>query len=208
MNDPNSLATPMKDAAWATIHTPLKMEALKVFCQDIERLLRINPMLHFKQWQILGAHHYRFSGKNLSQEQPFDFDLILNVKILPDGLQIHYQQGLKSSTTLIIEPLTTKDKWQSKLTIIDHYEGVPEHLRKQYLHQVDKSMVVWAEYLQRYLLAWKQWSCFWPWRWYMRYIWQPMSPSARRITYMLLWISGFEAALIALGIAIYYLEYS
>jgi hypothetical protein len=39
----------IKDAAWATINTPLEVNELKLFCQDIERLFRINPMLHFKQ---------------------------------------------------------------------------------------------------------------------------------------------------------------
>jgi hypothetical protein len=42
----------------------------------------------------------------------------------------------------------------------------------------------------------------------MRRIWQPMKPSARRITYMLLWISLAEVALIALGVAIYFVEFA
>jgi hypothetical protein len=42
----------------------------------------------------------------------------------------------------------------------------------------------------------------------MRRVWQPMKPTARRISYMLVWISLFEIALIALGVAIYFSEYA
>ena len=34
-----------------------------------------------------------------------------------------------------------------------------------------------------------------------------MKPTARRITYILLWITVVEIALIALGVAIYFVEY-
>ena len=67
--------------------------------------------------------------------------------------------------------------------------------------------MVWAEYLQRYLLMWVRWRRFGMWRWYMRRVWQPMKPASRRITYILLWISVVEIALIALGVAIYFIEY-
>ncbi len=42
----------------------------------------------------------------------------------------------------------------------------------------------------------------------MKRVWQPMKPSGRRITYMLLWISLVEIALIALGAGIYWSEYT
>ncbi|MEJ2181219.1 MAG: hypothetical protein P8Y28_12500, partial [Gammaproteobacteria bacterium] len=95
----------------------------------------------------------------------------------------------------------------SKLTITDYYERLPAEEREQHLHEVDKSLVVWANYLQRYLITWSRWSRFAPWRWYMRRIWQPMKPTARRITYSLLWITVVEIALIALGVAIYFVEF-
>ncbi len=197
-----------EDAAWATINTPLEASELKVFCQDIERLFRINPMLHFKQWRALGMHRYHFSGQNISQQAPFDFDLIVSVKQLPDGIQMDYSQGLKTRTTFVIEPITSESEWRSKLTITDSYDGEPEQVRKQQLHLVDKSITIWATYLQQYLQSWKQWSHFAPWRWYMRTVWQPMKPAGRRITNILLFIAGFEVVLILLGVAIYYLEYS
>ena len=42
----------------------------------------------------------------------------------------------------------------------------------------------------------------------MKRIWQPMKPMGRRITYILLWITVVELALIALGTAIYFVEFT
>ncbi len=197
-------ATDTEDAAWASINTPLEVEALKSFCRDIERLFRINPMLEFKEWQVLGNDRYFFSGRNISQEPAFDFEFELHVEELPEGLRIDYSQGLKTSTTIKIEPA----EQGSKLTIIDSYDGISEEERKSRIDEVDKSLITWAHYLQKFILSWKRWSCFAPWRWYMRRVWQPMKPAGRRITYMLLWITAAEIALIALGVGIYWAEYT
>jgi len=208
MNDHNIAPEIAEDAAWASIETPLDVESLTIFCQDIERLFRINPMLVFRNWQANGNNHYQCSGENISQEKPFDFDLSFKVSELADGLIINYEQGIKSSTTLKIEKVLPGSQWKSKLTITDSYTGIPEQERKKQLDTVDRSLTVWAKYLQQYLLAWQRWSRFALWRWYMKRIWQPMKPSGRRITYMLLWITFFEIALIGLGVAIYYIEYA
>ena len=47
---------------------------------------------------------------------------------------------------------------QSRLTIADSYDGMPEADRKQQLHLVDKSIAVWVMYLQQYLQSRKKWS--------------------------------------------------
>ena len=201
----NEMVTPVmaEDAAWASINTPLSVDDLTVFCHDIERLYRINPMLEFQHFKSLGEQRYAYAGRNTSQETPFDFDYTFTVTELPDGLQIDYDQGIKSRTLFKIEPVSNG----SKLTITDYYERLPVDEREQHLQEVDKSLVIWANYLQRFLITWSRWSRFGLWRWYMRRIWQPMKPTARRITYILLWISVVEIALIALGVAIYFVEY-
>ncbi len=206
MNNQTTAVTPVdtEDAAWASINTPLGMENLKAFCQDIERLFRINPMLEFEKSQSLGNGRYFFSGRNISQEPAFDFEFELQVKELADGLQIDYSQGLKSSTIIKIEPA----EQGSKLTIIDSYDAISEEERKSRIDEVDKSLITWAHYLQKFILSWKRWSWFAPWRWYMHRVWQPMKPAGRRITYMLLWITAAEIALIALGVGIYWAEYT
>jgi hypothetical protein len=201
----NEMVTPpvTEDAAWASINTPLSVEELTSFCHDVERLFRINPMLEFQQFNTLDAQRYAFSGRNISQETPFEFDITFSVTELPDGLQIDYDQGIKSKSLFKIEPAPQG----SKLTITDYYERLPAEQREQHLHEVDKSLLVWAKYLQSYLVTWSRWSGIGPWRWYMRRIWQPMKPTARRITYALLWITVVEIALIALGVAIYFIEF-
>lgn len=204
MNDMSIPETLSDDVAWASINTPLTVEELKEFCRDIERLFRINPMLEFSQWESTGENHFHFAGKNISQETPFDFSVGLTVSKLDDGYRIEYDQGIKSSTTIKFEPATQG----SKLTITDRYDRLPPEQKEQYIHEVDRSIVIWAQDIQKLLILWKRWSRFTLWRWYMRRVWQPMKPAARRITYMLLWISAIEVALISLGAAIFFVEYA
>ncbi len=197
-------ATTSEDIAWASVETPLSVDALKGFCADIERMYRINPMLEFKRWDAKSDSQFVFSGRNISQEQAFDFEFGLSVGKLGDGIHIDYDRGIKSSTTFTV----AQAPQGSKLTITDHYERLPVEQRSAHLHEVDKSLAVWAQYLQQYIINWQRWSRFGPWRWYIRRVWQPMKPAGRRITYMLLWITAVEIALITLGAAIYFVEYA
>ena len=192
-----------EDAAWAAVNTPLSVDELKTFCLDIERLFRINPMLEFKRFKSLGENRYAMNGRNISQDGSFDFDVSFKVSELDDGLRIDYDNGIKSSTVVSIEAAQTG----SKLTITDYYEGLPVKDREKHLDQVDRSLIRWAEYLQQFLVSWKRWSGWSLWRWYMRRVWQPMKPMGRRITYILLWVSAAEIALIALGVGIWFAEY-
>ncbi len=200
------MATPdvTEDSAWAAVNTPLSVEQLIEFCRDVERLFRINPMLEFSSFEPLGNERYAMSGRNLSHEPSFEFDVTFKVTELPDGFQIDYEDGIKSGTTFKIE----SSESGSKLTIAEAYENMPAKERENHLGEVDKSLLNWADYLQRFLLMWKRWSRLRPWRWYMRRIWQPMKPIGRRITYILLWISVAEIAFIALGAAIWFAEFA
>jgi hypothetical protein len=198
------LPLPTEDAAWASFKTPLNETELREFCNDIERLYRINPYLEFSQWRSIDPQQYHFSGKNISQEPPFEFELDLRVEHVEDGIRVHYAQGLKSSTTFKIEAAPEG----SQLTIIEDYSQLPEEEREARLHEVDRSLVKWANDIQAYLVTWNNWSRFGLWRWYMRRIWQPLKPMARRIVYILLWITVVEIALILLGAAIFWVEYT
>ncbi len=196
-------AADSQDAAWASFNTPLDKASLLAFCQNVERLLRINPYLEFEKWESCGENLFHFQGRNLSQNPPFAIDLELQMESQADCVRLEYNRGLKSSTTFKIEDASQG----SKLTIIEDYEAVHEDERQRRLEEVDKSLVKWAEDLQLYIMRWKRWSWLAPWRWYMQRIWQPMNPASRRITYMLLWISVVEVALIILGVAIYFAEF-
>lgn len=62
-------------------------------------------MLNVRHWRFLDANRYFFVGQNISQPMPFDFELILTVRQLSNGLQIEYDQGVKSRTTFTIDPI-------------------------------------------------------------------------------------------------------
>ena len=174
------------DSAYVRIATPLSVTDLQAFCTDIERLYRINPQLVFKEWRILAPMHYYLHAQNLSNEQNITIELYQEER--EDGCLITYHQGIKSSTAIKIEPNITG----SALMLTDDYSGLPEAERKQRLLEVDHSLEAWGKALYRYLYTWKRWQWFPPFRWYMRYVWQPMTPSARRIAYMLIVITLFE----------------
>ncbi|NOZ11932.1 MAG: hypothetical protein GXP09_12955 [Gammaproteobacteria bacterium] len=205
MNDlTNTKPTQSEDSVWASFNSSMDTDSLKSFCGDIERLFRINPLLEFNKWTTLGKNHYRFSGRNISNEEPFDFEVELKVEELTDGYRVLYTNSLKTSTTFKIGP----SPQGSKLTITDNYDGLSAKERDARLGEVDRSITTWASYLQKFIRTWQRWSRFRPWRWYMRRVWQPMKPAGRRITHMLLLISLFEIALIALGVVIYFIEYA
>lgn len=192
-----------EDSAWAAVNTPLPVEPLIKFCQDVERLFRINPMLDFESFKSVGDNRYEMSGCNSSQDKSFDFNVSFKATPLPDGLQIDYEDGIKSSTIIKVESSDTG----SKLTITEAYERLSAEEREKRLGEVDKSLITWADYLQRFLIMWKRWHRVPLWGWYMRRVWQPMKPMGRRITYILLWITLAEVTLITLGVGIWFAEF-
>ncbi len=194
-----------EDAAWAVINVPLSPHDLIRFCQqDVERLFRINPYLEFTAWETRADGLIRFSGKNSSQEPPFPFDLMLRVENQEDGLTVSYESGLKHTTRFKVEA----SELGAKLTILDIYTPLYEEELETRQHEVDRSLTTWAGDLQKFLVTWKQWRWFAPWRWYMDRIWKRLKPTGRRITYMFWWITLVEIALIVLGVAIYLVEHS
>ena len=197
-----SAPTDSKDAAWASFMLPMDKHVLIDFCQDVSRLFRINPYLEFEKWEACGDNSYRMMARNISNDPPIKINNKLQVEPTHDGVLIRYNGGLKSSTTFKVEAADEG----SRITIIEDYEALDEQERQNRLDEVDKSLTKWAQDIQTYLLRWKRWSWFAPWRWYMNKIWQPMKPTGRRITYMLLWISIVEVSVIGLGVAIYFVN--
>ncbi|MES9957438.1 MAG: hypothetical protein ABW120_14530 [Sedimenticola sp.] len=193
----------VEDAAWVSFKTPLDKAEMVSFCQDVGRLLRINPYLEFRNWVDCGDNRYRFKGRNISLQPAAEIELEMEVEPQSDGVYIRYSDGLKSTTQVKVEAAPEG----SQVTIVEDYGGVDESEREARIDEVDRSLVKWAEDLQLYLIRWQRWSWLSPWRWYMQRIWEPMKPAARRITYMLLWISLAEVALILLGVGIYFAEY-
>ena len=194
-------AADQQDAAWCSVPCPLAIDALKAFCMDTERLLRINPLYEFDDWQVLADNHYRFVGKNLSNDR--DIDMSITVETGEQGIDLVYGEGLKQRTELRFKP----NPAGSELHITECYaQDLTDAEREARIGEVDHSLVPWAKDLQEYLLSWKRWGWCPPWRWYMRRIWQPMKPSARRISYMLIWITVAEIIAFLLVFLVFWLE--
>ncbi len=180
--------TPDRDAAWVTIDTPLPAEVLLTLCRDPERLLRINSMYEFSAWRHTAPDEYVM--RLLNHATGGMMDTALSVTTDTDGMVIRYASGLKTATTVRVEPMEAG----SRLTLIDEYSRATEEERLARIDEVDRSLTQWGHDLHHYFRHWHRWSRFAPWRWYMRRVWQPMRPSARRITFMLLAVSLFEIA--------------
>ena len=190
-----------EDSAWVTIDTPFDSAELGLFLEDVERLYRINPMLVFDEWQKTAELEYRLKANNLSNNQ--QLDTTLNVEPGADGIIVHYQQGLRSATRFRIEE---QDDLSVKLVVTDDYSGISLSDREARIGEVDKSLVTWGTHLHRYLHLWKRWSWLPGWQFYMRKVWQPMKPMARRITQILLMITLAEFVLFLLVFIVFTLE--
>jgi hypothetical protein len=181
------------------IATPLAAGDLRLFLDDIERLYRINPLLELSAFEVTGMGTYRLAARNLSNGR--DIEVALAVTPREAGIDVRYSGGLKTATSFSVEP-AAGEGW-SHLVVTDVYEGGTEAERRARAGEVDLSLNAWGRALHGYLRAWARWKWLQPWRWYMRRVWQPMKPSARRIVWMIWVVSAFEVAALAALVAVW-----
>ncbi len=143
-------------------------------------------MLEFIEWRQIDAQNHYLRARNLSNEQEIDTDI--HVEEIDDGLKITYAKRLKRKTLVKIEPYAQG----AILIIADDYSGLSMAERKRHSAEVDRSLESWGRELYRYFRHWKHGSWFPPFRWYTRYLWLKMKPTARRVAYMLIVITLFE----------------
>jgi len=186
------------DAAWVVIETPLVPGDLTAFCSDLERLYRINPYLEFRQWRGIAPGPIAAAFRNLSNQREFELQLVIE-RTSESDFTVRYDHGIKRSTRFEIEPAAAG----SRLRITDVYHGTTA----ADTGEIDKSLQAWGVALRDYLLREQRWRWCAPWRWYMRRVWVPMKPVARRITFIILMVTLAEIALIALVLAIYWIEH-
>lgn len=186
------------DAAWVMIEVPLERAALAAFCRDVERLYRINPYLEFRRWRETAPGAFTVSMRNLSNQRDFELQLTLE-RASERDFSVRYDRGVKRSTRFEIEATDGG----SRLRITDDYSGALETDTAE----VDRSLHAWGVALREYLLRDRRWGWCAPWRWYMRRVWVPMKPSARRITFIILLVTLAEVVLFALVMAIYWAEH-
>ncbi len=186
------------NAAWVTIETPLAADALAAWCVDIEQLYRINPYFEFRSWRALARDTWHVAYRNLSIGSDVEVELRLT-RGSAGAFTVSYAHGIKRLTRFTIEPVPMG----STLTIVEEYASVA---REQAEREADRSLHGWGMALNEYLKQHARWRWCAPWRWYMRHVWTPMKPSARRITYIILLITCAEIALFALAMAVWWAE--
>lgn len=192
MNDASA-----SDAAWVAVDTPLPAAALRAFCDDVERLLRINSMLEFLEWRPLGDDAYFMKVRNLSNGRTVE--TAFRIARAEDRIRLTYDTGLKTATEFRVVPTGAS----ARLVVTDDYSGTPEAERRARVEEIDRSLVHWGHDLYRYLRQWHRWSRWRPWRWYMQRVWQPMKPTARRITFIIIAVTVFEIIAAVVAVAIF-----
>ena len=108
---------------------------------------------------------------------------------------------MKRHTRFEIAPAATG----SRLTITDEYRR-PADGAAVSAEQADRSLHAWGVALKTFIERERRWRWVPLYRWAMRRIWLPMKPAGRRVMFLVLVIAVADAALIALGFAIYWLE--
>lgn len=190
-----------KDAAWVRVPTPFTAAQLAALCHEPEVLFRINPYYYFKSWTQTGPATYHAEFDNHSNQQRVVLDLTVTRE--PEGgFQVAYAQGLKRRTVFSVE----QTPHGSYLCVTDDYEGLPQDERARRETEVDKSLPAWGEALRVYFKRMKRWSWLPGWCWYMRRIWVPMKPSARRIVWLLYVIAVAEFLFFLLVLLIFMLQ--
>ncbi len=184
-----------------TIETPFDATELRSFLDDVERLYRINSLLIFEEWRQIGDSQYRLRAKNLSNDKFLETNL--DVETADDGITVRYSDGLRTATTFRVDPQPDNT---AKLTVTDDYGGTSRDQREARIDEVDKGLVQWGTSLHRYLHRWKRWSWVPGWKFYMRRVWQPMKPMARRITFILIMVTAAEFVAFLLVFTIFRLE--
>lgn len=190
-----------EDAAWVTIETPFDAAELRTFLDDVERLYRINSLLVFEDWRQIGNNQYLLRAKNLSNGRLLETKL--DVETTGDGIAVRYSDGLRTATMFRVEPQPDNT---AKLIVTDDYSGTSLAEREARIDEVDRGLVQWGMSLHRYLHRWKRWSWLPGWKFYMRRVWQPMKPMARRICFMLIVITLVEFIVFLLVFTIFWLE--
>jgi hypothetical protein len=189
------------DAVWASFLVSFPPDIAHQHCRDVEVMYRINPYYYFNVWRKTGPETFHVEFENQSNKTRLSLDL----NVMPEtghGLTIAYVGGIKKRTVFTIEPA----REGSRITITDDYDLLPIKEREERKAEVDKSLNAWAEALRIYFLRLKRWSWLPGWRWYLRRVWIPMKPSARRIVWLAYLITVAEFFFFLFVLLIYVLE--
>lgn len=195
--DKNTPPRNLENAAWITIPTKLKLTTLFDFCSKFERLYRLNPYLQINLWRSAGNSIIDVDWDNHSNEQLFTTVTRINVAMSENEIRLIYASGIKRETLLRVE----ESIGGAQLTIIDDYGNSGQ----QDVQQVDKSLAAWGQALDKFFSRY----------FYLQHIpfldriidriWLRLSPTGRRITYILFVITVIEIAALLLFVLMFWL---
>lgn len=189
------------DAAWATVDLPLPQARVADLLGDLEAVFRLNPFWHFTEWRARDRETFELHVRNDSNDQ--ELRTVVRRHLGPgNGFTLEYEHGLKRRTVFLLEDTPSG----SRLTLVDDYDGTPAEERAQRAHEVDRSLLAWARALRRYAVRIKRWSWVPGWRWYIRRVWIPMRPTARRVVWLLYIITLAEFVVFLFVLLIYAIE--
>lgn len=190
-----------EDRSWVSVDTPLGLPALRAFCADVERLYRINPYLDIRTWEPLAGGSYRVAWRNLSNGLTQALELRCE-RESADVFSVAYSEGIRRRTRFALEGAPAG----SRLVVTDDYTLLPEEERSRRVGEVDRSLTAWGWALHAYLRREHRYGGNPLWRWALRRIWLPMSPSARRITAILVLVAAAEFVLTVVVALVYWIE--
>lgn len=199
------------NCTWATVALPLApAEALR-FCQDIERLLRLNPYLEIRSWQEMPgalAPGKRFHLQALNEMTGIEHDLDLTLtELSAERLCFRYSQGAKQVLELGVsppDPATARGKSTASILTLREYYDTTAPVEVLEL-EVDRGIVRWGSCLHRHLRDQRRWGWL-PGYGRLRRFWLSMPPRHRRIGRWLVWIGVAEFAFFLFVLIIFVLE--
>jgi hypothetical protein len=173
------------DLASAETVLPLAPNSVAAFLADVDRLLRLNPLLVVERWLPEGPGRFRLVARNESNEQLIDTPV--DIEEDERGLTLRYASGLKQATRLRVEPAPEG----TRLVVTEHYPRI-EDAQDPRVVEVDKSLVPWVAALRRHLLSRTRWGWLPGWAWWSEGVMLSMAPRNRRIVRLIVWLSAIE----------------
>ena len=188
------------DYARLEIETPFPVGWLEKFFADPMRLLRLNPLITFKDIERQAPDRWRLSGHNEANGRAFE--IVGHLISDEHGWHIQWNGWLKNETRLEIS-----GGEQGRLIITDDYSATPLDERRRRMDEVDTSFTAWGQAVHRYLRYLKRFAWLPGWRWFMAGPWINMKPSARRISILLFWLTVAEFMLFLMVFTVFWVEY-
>lgn len=176
------------DIARAEVRLPIPFAEALSGLSDLEALYRLNPHLEVISWRPV-AGGFRLVARNELNERQVDSTARVAREEGDQSLRLHlaWSSGLRQATEMSL----TADGDGVRLAVIDHYPRVDDPADPRVL-EVDRSLVPWVAAMRRHWLARQRWGWVPGWRWWNERLLPGLSPRARRMVRLLVWISLIE----------------